>query len=236
MWESLSRVELALGHSAEAVDALATATRLRPRDERLAGAYRALIVRHGSEAARATAAVDALILEASGRFELGDVEGAKQTLQVALKKGGQHSTLRAKVRLRLGLVSLAQRRLGEGRKALLSARREASGDPALLGDIDLARAELELAARRPAAAEEAASSAVAVRPTDPLGHVNLAVARAHRGNSDGAVKALESALEHGLSSRMTRDALVALLADLPFGPRRKEVDEMIRQEWTVGRR
>ena len=236
MWESLSRVELALGRSAEAVDALATATRLRPRDERLAGAYRALIVRHGSDVARATAAVDALILEASGRFELGDIKGAKQTLLAALEKGGRHASLRAKVRLRLGLVSLAQRRLAEGRKALITARTEASGDPALVSDIDLARAELELAARRHAAAEEAASSAVAARPSDPLGHVNLAVALAHRGNTDGAVRALASALEHGLSSRMTRAALVALLADLPFGARRKDVDEMIRREWTVGRR
>ena len=231
LWEALSRAALGAGHRSTALDAMTTAHHLRPDDRRLAAAYRALMARHGSALERATHQVDALILEASGRYELGDTVGAYSTLNDALERAKDTPSLRAKVRHRLGLLALAQARLDDAAVLLAKAREDAGDDVALRADIDLARAELALARGDYSSAQSAAESTIAGRPTDPLAHVNLALARAHGGDAAGGVEALTAAFRHGLPSRITRNQVVALVASAPWGPDRSRVDALIDQAW-----
>ncbi len=232
LWSALASAEIAVGRPAAALDALGTAARLRPQDERLAAAHRGLVARHGSKEDRTRTEVDALILEASGRFELADTAGAKATLLEALERSRAWPDLRAKVRLRIGLVAMAERKFDEARRALRVARADADDD-AMIAAADLALAELELAEGNYPEAERAAEAATARRPGDPLGHVNLALARAHLGDTERAIAALGAALSRGLAARLTRRELEGLLVSAPWGANRSRVDAMVADAWAT---
>lgn len=231
LWEALSRHELAADRREAALDAMATAHRLRPEDSRLEAAYLAMLVRFGSPADRAKVTVDALVSEASGQYALGDVLAARATLRKALSKSEGVPVLRASVRLQLGLMALSEQEFEPAEAFLEAARADARTDALLRADIDLARAEWALATGNYPVAEQAAGAAVAVRPTDPLGHVNLALALVHQGAVEKAVAALRSGLDRGLAARLTRSELEQLVAPAPWGPARSEVASLIAQAW-----
>ena len=231
LWEARARQALALGRSTAALDAMATAHRLRPEDGRLAAAYRSLLTRFGSGADRRSAEVDALLLEAEGRYELDDIAGAKSTLNEALAKANSMPRRRAKVYLRLGLIALVQGDLDEAKAALQAALSSEHNDRMLTSAIHLARAELGLAKGDYAFALSAAEAAVASRPRDPLNHVNLALARAHLRDFAGAVFALESAVKLGIANQLARTDLERLLDSAPWGGERPRVARLIDEAW-----
>ena len=232
LWEALARLELSGARPDAALDAMATAYRLRPQDARLEAAYQALRSQHGGDRERAAARVDALILEAAGRYELGDTEGAQATLEAALQASDGDPMLSAKVNLRRGLLFAASNQLDEGFVALDAAARTAPEDDVeLRADIGLAQADLALQRGDPATAEAAATRVTTLRPNDPIGHLTRSVALAHVGRAEPAVEALALALQLGLSARMTRPVLETVLASAPWNGVHERVTALIEDAW-----
>lgn len=231
LWESASRYAQAVGDVEAALDDLAVAVQLQPTDARLASAYRLLVKRFGSPQAQAKTEVDALLAEADDRYAVGDIDGAKATIDDALATGQRFSSLQAKVRLRRALISIRQNRFDDARSDLDAALVEASADNALAADIQLARAELGLTIEDYGLARTAAEAAIAGRPEDPLAYVNLSLAYVHLGERKPAFQALSTAIDKGLAAHLTRAQMQALVVSAPWAERQPAVDALVYRAW-----
>ncbi len=207
---ALGRLERDEGRTAEAMSLLRQGVRLHPRDELIAAEYEALLARYGTPKERKAAEIQPLLREAAGRYEIDDVEGARQTLRLARRRAAGFPCLEATVDHRLALVALTEGELGRADRALGTALDECSDDPLTRGDLLLTLSELRLAQQRWGEAEKAGRDALALSPADPLVWTNLALALAGLGRVEEALDAFEQAVDRGLSRRLTLDQLLAL--------------------------
>ena len=231
LWLALARAELALGRSREGLSAYATARRLHPDDETLEREYSEALARVGTDEDRAEADVQSLLLEATGRAEIDDLNGARDTLRAALGRAAKWPHLAALVRHKLAMVYLRQ---GEAKLALdemeklFAIEREPSD---LRTDALVTYSEVLLALGRAEDAKRAAEQAIASAPKNTLAYTNLAIARVVTGDKEGAIDALHRAFDLGLARRLTLAEFLAIgpaiekLKDHPdFAP-------MVRRAW-----
>lgn len=210
LWQGLGRLELSMGRQREGLSAIGAAHRLNPDDEALSEEYRDLLARYGTEEDRLEAIVHPLLLEAVGRFEIDDAEGALEVLATALKKADKSPRLRALVRSRLASVLVSLRRYDEARKHLALALRDAPTPSSLRAELLVTDSEVRLAGGDVQGAIQAASEAVAIEPKNPLAHANLGVSRAIAGNVSGAIDALYRAVDCGLGRRLTKEQFLGI--------------------------
>lgn len=207
---ALGRLSIGMGRTSEGISWLGQAHRLRPSDEDLADEYKNALARHGTPEDRLEAELSPLLLEATGRYELDDAKGAVDVLQQALKKSKGAPRLRALVHHRLGIVYLAAGQHGPAKEHLEAGLRDEKAPTALRAELLVSYAEVLLSVGKLAEAENAASNAIEIEPSNPLAHANLAIARAMLGDRTGAIEALEDAFEAGLARRLTLDDFMAI--------------------------
>lgn len=221
LWLALGRRELADGRAREGIRALATAHRLAPEDDNVAQEYRYALSKHGTPDEKVEASVAPLLLEAIGRYELDDEEGAEKTLVVALERAKGSPRIAAKVRHRLALLAL-QREAPKAAIAQFEAALAGVGEPtSQRAELLLGYAEALVAAGRPADAIVAAKEACKISPANPLAHTNLAVAYLESGDEASALASLEAASKRGLDRRLSRASFLKIgsLARLENDPR-----------------
>ena len=228
---ALARVSIQVGRHRDGLRALARAHRLRPSDPELSREYQAVLARHGNSQERLEAELQPLLLEATGRYELDDADGALEVLKIALEKSRGIPGLSAMVHHRLATVQLGAGRLQEARGHLETALSKETGPTALRAEVLVSYAEVLLSQGHWAKAEKTAEQAVAIEPQNPLAFANLAIARSLGGKKTDAIRAFEKAFESGLARRLTlRDFLaigppVAGLEDHP------DFEPMIRRAY-----
>lgn len=207
---ALGRMSLAMGRHREGISALGQAHRLRPNDEEIGREYQDALAAHGTKEDRLEAELQPLLLEAIGRYEIDDAEGALGVLEAALAKSKSVPRLRALVHHRMAIVHLGSGRLADAKKHLEEAMSAEKNGTELRADVLVSYAEVLLSEGKLPEAEEAANEAIAIEPKNPLAHANLAIARSLAGNADGAVSAFESAFESGLARRLTFSDFIAI--------------------------
>lgn len=211
---SLARLERDEGRVESALSVFAEAAREHPRDETIAREYEAMLALHGSKKQKAEAKVQPLLREAIGRFELGDADGAEQTLELALERARGLDELSALIHHRLALIDLAA---GRYRASAAHVRRGLELAPSgseIHFDLALTQGEIHMAQARWSAAASAARTALDVDGGSPLAWANLALSLAALGRLDPAMDAFAQAIDHGLPRRLTYAQLSAL--GLPF--------------------
>jgi len=211
---SLARLERDDGNVQAALTLFAQAARAHPRDEIIAREHEAMLARHGTEAQRREAAVKPLLREAVGRFELGDVDGARQTLRLALKRTEGLADLRARIHHRLALIELSEGRYDAAAQQARRGRSLEPGDRALRFELALALSEIRMAEGRWEPALQATRAALALEHENPLAWANRALCHAALNDLDRAIEAFESAVDRGLSRRLTYAQLESL--GMPF--------------------
>ena len=207
---ALGRIERDLGHGAAAKAAFARAHALRPDDPMIESEWRRALAEFGTPDERAEAKIRPLIREANGRYELEDVEGARDTLETALERAGPHPRVIAEVLHRIALLELAE---GRPKVALRRTRSAVSweGVPAeLLANLNLVRSEAFMTIGRWDLAEPASLRALELRPEDPRAAANLALVHHHLGRRAEALVAFRSAVDNGLPRILTFKQLVAV--------------------------
>ncbi len=210
LWVALGRLEIALERHRGGISALGTAHRLKPNDAGLEEEYRNALAQYGSEEDRVEANIHPLILEATGRFELGDRAGALAVLQSALKTASPIPRLLALVHHRLGLVHLADGQIDKARVAHEKALGNSPPESELRSDILVSYSEILVALGHLQEAGKRAQEAIRLAPRNPLAHANLGIAESLRKRTLPAVEALGNAFRFGLARRLTRSEFFAL--------------------------
>jgi tetratricopeptide (TPR) repeat protein len=211
---ALARLERDEGRVKSALAVFAEAAREHPADEIIAREYEAMLARHGTPQQQREAEVQPLIREAAGRFELGDTDGARQTLELALERAKGLGDLSARIHHRLALIDLAR---GHHEAAATHARRgldRAPREAPVRFELALTLGEIRMAQARWRPAIAATRAALELDGDNPLAWANLALGLAALGRLDPAIEAFSSAIDHGLSRRLTYAQLSGL--GLPF--------------------
>mgnify|MGYP006290551577 CR=1 FL=1 len=211
---ALARLERDEGRVKSALAVFAEAAREHPADEIIAREYEAMLARHGTTQQQREAKVQPLIREAAGRFELGDTDGAVQTLELALERAEGLAELSAKIHHRLALVDLATGRHEAGAFHARRGLELAPPEAAVRFDLALTLGEICMAQARWKPAMAATRAALELDGDSPLAWANLALSLAAMGRLDPAIEAFSNAIDHGLSRRLTYAQLAGL--GLPF--------------------
>lgn len=212
-WANLARIEARTDRGPSALGAIERAHRLRPNDESFAHRHRLYLTRFGRPEERLQARMAPLLFEAEGRAELGDIDGALDTLASVASLAEGDRALLAMVHLRRGHLFLGRRELeaaSRAREAGSVSLGEGADHPALRSELELLRSELALANGEARAALEAASAADRWRPGHPLAAANRALAQIALGRRRAAIEALDQALEAGIALRMSREDFLSL--------------------------
>lgn len=207
---AFARLERDQGRIAEALAAFARASRAHPRDEVIAREYEAMLARHGSDEQKRSARVQPLLREAAGRFELGDVDGARQTLQLALERSDGLSGLAARIHHHLSILELSDGRLDRAARHASRGLALERDDRSLRFELSLTLGEIRMAEQRWEPAIRATRSALEIEAQNPLAWANLALSLAALGRMDDAIAAFSQAVDRGLSRRLTHAQLSAL--------------------------
>jgi tetratricopeptide (TPR) repeat protein len=231
LWQALARAEMAMSRYREGLSAMATAHRLRPDDDAVAEEYRFLLAKYGTPEDRREAQIHPLLVEAQGRLEIDDVQGAIMTLNEALKLSGPVKRLRGLVLFRLANVHLRQGEMEEADKTLGRALDEATEPTALRADILVARTEILLSREAYAEARAAAAEAAELAPQSPLPFANLAVALAMLGDKDGAIVNFGLAFDRGLGRRLTQEEFLSLGPSINLIRSHAQFAPMMRRAW-----
>jgi tetratricopeptide (TPR) repeat protein len=228
---ALGRVELSLGQKSDGLAALATAHRLHPSDEDVEREYKEALALYGTDEDRLEAEVQRLVLEASGRVEIDDYKGARDTLKSALEKSSKIPRLAAMVHERLALLAL---RKGEHQAARDELEKtlvlEKSSSP-LRAEALVSYSEVLLSLDRTQDAIRAAEEAINIEPKNALAHANIGIAYAMKNDRDGAIRALARAFDCGLSRKLTLDEFLAIGPAIDNLKSHPDFVAMVRRAW-----
>lgn len=211
---ALGRLERDEGRIASAMALYREGARAHPRDEVLAREYEALLAEHGTEAQRREAELQPLLREAAGRFELGDVEGARQTLELALERASNLPLLSARLHHRLALVELASGRYPAAADHARRGLQAAADDEVLRFELLLTLGEVRMAEGRWRLALSPTRAALEIDGDNPLAWANVALCQSALGQMDDAIAAFTTAVDRGLPRRLTYNQLAGL--GMPF--------------------
>ncbi len=231
LWRSLGRPEISMGQAPAGLFALGRAHRLKPNDEPLKDEYHYALARYGSNADRAAAEVEPMLLDAIGRHELDDHEGAHRVLARALSRAKDVPQLAAKVHHRTAVIHLAEGRLKEARAHVQKALELEQKPSALRSLILLLQAELLISSEKLTEAAEAANSAIKISPREPLAHANLAIAKSLMNDVEGAFSALQKAFESGLARKLSKKEFLKIGPAIERLRSHPGFAELLRSAW-----
>lgn len=235
LWRSLGRLEISTGQAPAGLSALGRAHRLKPRDEALKDEYHYALARYGTEADRAAAEVEPMLLDAIGRHELDDHEGARRVLTRALLRAKGVPQLEAKVHHRTAVIRLAQGQLKDASEHVEKALELEKKPSALRSRVLLLQAELLISSEKLAEAAEAASSAIEITPREPLAHANLAIAKSLMNDMEGAFSALQKAFESGLARRLSKKEFLKIGPAIEKLRAHPGFPQLLRSAWPQSR-
>lgn len=219
-WAGVARLQAGLGRGPAALGSLERAYRLRPEDDALRQELTQARRRFGTAFDRRFGLLSALLSEADGRLDLGDLDGVEGVLLRAEALAGDDQSLCAHVELRRAWVALAredpEKAAGAVDQALKSLAQpggevpKGTGEDELRADLLVIQSELALRIGECETAWTSATEALRRRARHPLAATNLGVASACQGDLDAAERHYRSAVAWGLGTRLDRETFVAL--------------------------
>lgn len=234
LWTALARIEARKGQGALALDAYDRAYRINPQNEFLRRERVRAKSRFGSLAQKREARLAPLMAEANGRLDLGDTEGALQTLGTASALVIDDSEALARIELKRAAIYLSANQISESRHAVnrgLEHLKSEKGQTRLRADLHVIYAELALKEARNKDAAKAASLALSLVPAHPFAAVNHGLAALQMGRKKRAISDFRLALESGVSRHISKESFLDLPGISELTTKDRAFKEYIDKFW-----